>query len=315
MEKTDLDAINSTHGSDTDACFIEMLSLWLKQTKSLPTWSKMIRALKRPTVGFQHLAEKIEMKLNIVDKKRIEQFQFPFINEIAPNEESRKELEGRLRAQTKDIILEFNILIQQLFDTLEDQILIQNYSVQRLARYLRTYGAVNLESIDDVQSFIAERSSFFDYEILRYIIRLAGAERDKRNLQEYENHFKVYARRRVYECPSMISGASSENSDSQSSKLCIKLDSEYDKYTLNELKEFQYRLCNILNLPVCMLISIERGCLRLTFAIIHSEASFPLCKKQKARLIELGVLQLEYKEYTYSFQPNIEHKVQSMTLL
>ena len=30
LEITDLDAISKKHGSDTDACFAEMLTMWLK---------------------------------------------------------------------------------------------------------------------------------------------------------------------------------------------------------------------------------------------------------------------------------------------
>ena len=244
MKKNDLDAIKTTNGNDADACFREMLSLWLKQTKPLPTWSKMIRALKRPAVGFQRLAEDIEKKLT---KRYIELLPFSqhVIDMIVPDEENREELEGRLREQTKNIIREFNILKHRLFDTLEDQ----KYSIRRLARYLKDYGAENLESIDDVQDFIEKNSSFFDYNILRYMIHLAGTERDEQCLKKYEKRFKDYVRGRIYECSSMI-GASSRNPDSQSSKLCIKLDSEYTKVDPNKLKQFQCRLCNILNIPL-----------------------------------------------------------------
>ena len=307
-----------------------MLSLWLKQTSSLPTWSKMIRALKRPAVGFQSLAEEIEMKLNLVDKPSIEPFQFPHLDVIALDEHSREELEGRLRVQTRDIMDKFYHLQNQFFDTLQDQYLKkqtedQERFVKRLARYLKHYRTeeFNLTSIDDVQDFIEKKSSFYDYEILKYIIGLAGAERDKLNIQEYENRFWVYARRRVYECPSKIS-ASPMNPDSQteSSKLYIKLDSKYNisdsdlECTLDKVKQFQHRLCNVLNMPVCKLMSIERGCLRLTFAV-HSNATFQLSTKQRTDLMELGVLQLEYRDYVYRFsQLKIKHKVtQCMTTM
>lgn len=253
LEKTDLDAINLKNGSDTDACFGEMLSMWLKQTRSQPTWSKMIRALKTPAVGFQELAEHIEM--NSVTKQSVELHQFPHNNIMSEaDEENQEELEGRLREQTRDIIREFNILKQKLFDTLED------YTVQRLNRYLKVYGAENFKSIDDVQNFIEKNSSFCDYEIVKYIIHLAGAEKDEQCLQEYEKCFEVYAQSRVYkiQCPSTID-ASPTSPDSLSSKLCIKLDSEYDEVQRNpnKLKQLQCRLCNLLKIPVCKLVSIE----------------------------------------------------------
>jgi hypothetical protein len=75
LEKIDLDAISNTNGSDVDACFTEMLSMWLKQTKSQPKWSRMIKALKSRPVGFQQLAEHIGM--NSGTKKRDKLLQLP----------------------------------------------------------------------------------------------------------------------------------------------------------------------------------------------------------------------------------------------
>ena len=81
------------------------------------------------------------------------------------------------------------------------------------------------------------------------MIHLAGAERDKLCLRNYEKCFEAYARGRLYEHSSMT-GASPRNPDSQSSKLCIKLDSEYAKVDPNKLKQFQCRLYSILNIPL-----------------------------------------------------------------
>ena len=59
---------------------------------------------------------------------------------------------------------------------------------------------------------------------------------------------------------------------------------------------------------MCRLKVIERGRFKLTFIIQHiSEATFPLPTKQETKLVELGVLQLEYRKY--SFQMNMKHKV------
>ena len=92
---------------------------------------------------------------------------------------------------------------------------------------------------------------------MKYITCLAGAQRDKESLQEYEKHFEVYAQCRVYE--SQSPSTSPTNPDSQPSKLCIKLDSEYDKLQRDpdKLKQFQCRLCNLLKIPMSKLVSVE----------------------------------------------------------
>ena len=89
------------------------------------------------------------------------------------DEESLQESDGRWREQTKDIILEFNVLKHKLLDTLE------HCSYEKLAEYLEEYCTEKLESFDDVRNFIKSKSSFYDYEIVKYIICLAGEDSDK----------------------------------------------------------------------------------------------------------------------------------------
>jgi hypothetical protein len=242
LEITDLEAISKKNGSDTDACFTEMLSIWLKQTKSPPTWLKMIGALKYQPVGFQHLAEHI--KMNSLTRKRSKSLQLPLKGTIEPDEEGRDgpEFEGRLRAQTKHIKMKFNALECKLFDTLKD------YSFKKLAEYLKKYSTeVNIKSFKDVRDFIENKSSFYDYEIMEYIIHVAGTKDDKERLQQYENDFKDYAWER-FQSPS----TSPTTPDSQLSKICIKLDSEYGKlqHDPDKLMQLHCRLCNLLKIPM-----------------------------------------------------------------
>ena len=82
---------------------------------------------------------------------------------------------------------------------------------------------------------------------------------------------------------------------------CIKLDSKYNKYTVDELTDFQSRLCRILNRKVyaIRLLSAQRGCLKLVYAISNYvvNATFPLTEKQESELAALGILQLICNDY------------------
>ena len=60
LDVTDLTAIDATHRGDIGRCFIEMLTLWLKQVDPSPTWSAMVAALQEPIIGFGSLAEQVE---------------------------------------------------------------------------------------------------------------------------------------------------------------------------------------------------------------------------------------------------------------
>ena len=59
LAKSDLEAIQAKYKWDVDKCFTEMLCTWLN-TNPRPTLTKIIAALRQKTVGYHHLAEKLE---------------------------------------------------------------------------------------------------------------------------------------------------------------------------------------------------------------------------------------------------------------
>lgn len=199
---------------------------------------------------------------------------------------------------------EFHILINRFFDTLEDE----KRPIERLTRYLEKELCKEIvpqpKSIKEVQCIIDENSTFYDHHFLKYMIELAGMDDDKKGILEYEKRFKLYAERRVFECPCEF-GAKHTPTDTE---LHVKLDSNY-RYKLDELKEFQIRLCRILNVHVFItrLFSIEKGCFKLLFLLPqHIQASmFPLSKKQERKLDRLGVLNLSCSDYHF-IKPNLK---------
>ena len=262
--------------------------------------------------GLQKLAEEIEKQYVSINSNGssagVAKLSFPHIKEVAPDDHMREELEQRLRVETENIIQEFRILRHKLFDSLEDQ----KIAADKLVEYLEEEVGELLqqEVIDsepktfkDVKTFIKRNSSFYDYQLVKYMIKLTGTDKDKNQLKKYEKTFFHYAERRVCECPSKFS-----SSDDTSSELHVKLDSKYDECKLKELKNFQYQLQSILGISVyvCCLKSTDKGCTLLTFIIpyhIH-KAIFPLSAEQETSLLELGVLWLTCRDYHYSRPEN-----------
>ena len=309
--KTDLDAIEVAKGGNPKHCLTEMLTLWLKRVDPPPTWSALVTALKQPTTGFQQLAEEIEelytVKGNI--STEVAKLSFPHIKEVAPDERSREEMEYRLRMETKDIMQDFHVLRNKLFDSIEEQ----KIAVEKLVEYLEDEVSdlisqisrdVNSEplTLKGVKQIIKQNTSFYDYQLIKYMIKLTGRDEDNDRLEKYEKSFSAYAERRVYECPSVFS--TSDDHSINKSELHVKLDSMYDKCKLEELKDFQYRLWSILKISVhvCRLKSIEKGCFLLTFFIPHhlQNAVFPLSIKQENALLELGVRKITCGRYQFS---------------
>ena len=62
LDITDLTRIDATHRGDIGRCFVEMLTLWLKQVDPPPSWSAMVAALQDPIFDFGDIAEQVESK-------------------------------------------------------------------------------------------------------------------------------------------------------------------------------------------------------------------------------------------------------------
>ena len=89
----------------------------------------------------------------------------------------------------------------------------------------------------------------------------------------------------------------------------IKLDSYY-KCKLVELKEFQERMCHILQIPfyAAKLQCVKKGCFQITFLIpsIFQKTAFPLTTEQKSDLVKLKVLHLRCGKYQEVFGQGME---------
>lgn len=285
--KSDLDAIKERCGGNPDACFLEMLAEWLNKVDPRPTWSAMIAVLEKPAVGYQYLAEELKKK---------------FINEAStPMPEKKAALDGE--ELERELKREYGVLRNKFYDTLEDSEIQCPVMKKRLVRYLKDaktgVSENSFENIEAMEEFITHRSSFHDYQLLKYMIDLAGADENKSKLQEYERRFLDYAQCQVHECPSIMEGTSS-STDNSSSKLSVTLKLDSNQCTIKDIKSFQCRLGNILGISeyVCRLASVHivNGSLILTLAV-YQEVTFPFNEKQKADLKNLGVLELEYGDH------------------
>ena len=99
----------------------------------------------------------------------------------------------------------------------------------------------NAGSIEDVMWIIRNYFSFFNCSLIGHIVNGLGTDQDKVELQNYKKEFYEYSKRRVYECRhvyGLLSGADYTD-------LVWVIDSIYEKFTLSELKKFEYRLSRL----------------------------------------------------------------------
>ena len=301
LHKHDLDVIKKDNIGQSGECFTEMLTLWLKRGDPPPSLSALATALKQPTVDEPQLAEDIQCISAELTTEFID-LSFPLLETVVRDEHTKRELEGILQEESIRIIRKFRILRFKLFDLLEEK----NVAVDKLVEYLQEEITDPLLSearsitFEDVKKVIKRHTSFFDYELIEYIISLVGTDKDMEPFKKYEAAFIDYSKRRLYKCPATYGDQNTEGS-----LLHIKLDSKYDdsEWDLQDLKQFQYRLSSRFNRRVHIfhLKSIGIGCILVTFVIpLHiQEAIFSLTTEQERELAGSGILKLTCGEYTF----------------
>ena len=71
------------------------------------------------------------------------------------------------------------------------------------------------QNIDAIFDILRPHMTFFNYEILEFVIETRGSKEDKQALQKYLYDFQFFCRRSVFEVPKSIFGHSSEKAEQQ----------------------------------------------------------------------------------------------------
>lgn len=236
---------------------------------------------------------------------------FPLLESVDGLDRLQKEaLCAQLKRETKQIMMKFYALISEFYKSLKEK----NNAVDDLKTHLKVINAyanddrfqsVFLEqreklrqanTLNDLFDIIEVFCSFFNYDLIEYLIKFVGSNDDKMRLNNYKSDFAEYARRRVCESPPKTGACSAEQSN-----IYVKLESGFS--SLCDLREFRLKISEILSVSqyVIRLCCIEKGCIRLTFQIPHflKKELFPLTPKQEDRLKQLGATRVTCGDYEF----------------
>ena len=155
--------------------------------------------------------------------------------------------------------------------------------------------------------------SFFNYHIIEYIIKALGTEEDKAELQKYKDDFSQYAKRRIFECQSEFGPVS----DVHHADIFVKVDAQYENYTVAEIEVLRNKLSEILCVSsqgVLRLCRVEKGCFQLTFQVpsFVQHEIFPLSREQERALKAEGVIKLTCGGYQFpddAVQEKYQHDI------
>ena len=164
-------------------------------------------------------------------------------------------------------------------------------------------------TICEVFLVLNEYFSFFNYQLLQHIIKSLGTEEDKAGLQRYKEDFNQYAKRRVFECLPEFGPIS----DADHADIFVKLDSQYDNYTVAQIEGFRHKLSEILRVSfqgILRLCRVDKGCVQLMFQVpsFVQREIFPLSREQEKALLAVGVIMLRCGKYQFQVRlPVLPH--------
>ena len=254
---------------------------------------------------------------------------FPLLQDMVPSisSEDFKKLQTQLYSESVSLTETFGRMFNNFFKSLKDR----GITVEEIVADLKAFGAFSpvhkenqpllreeLERLDlattsiyEIKSIILDYCSFFNIRLFSSLVVSFGTEDDETQLEKYKVEFNQYAKRRIYECPSELGKLNTTNAI-----LTVKLDSQYEQCSLNQLKLLEADFCKILNITNLNLALVTSGCLRLTFQLpwFVQKKIFPLSKEQEEKLAELRVVGVicGHYHFTVKVQYNRGQKVYTL---
>lgn len=236
---------------------------------------------------------------------------FPLLAAKNLSESNRNMLDSHLYMQFCELSMKYASLTSSVRDSLKQQKITAAQLAEKLmdlvgfvplrqgneCRLLenRSPELKQAETTDEVFLILKEYHSFFNYELVKYIIEKLGTEEDKANLEKYVEDFTEYCKRSVFECPF----PSGSKTSPHFVDLVMKVDSEsmIKPYTLKAVELFRMQVSKLLQVTkyTLKLCNVEEGCLLLRFQIPRflKTVVFPLNSEQKKSLKDLGVIKME----------------------
>ena len=241
---------------------------------------------------------------------------FPYLNLSGLTHEQQQELRGRLRFESQEIMMQFQKLVSATMTSLKKR----RIPLTDIVSHIMTLGAFDqvydgpqvpafhhrykeLQAADAVSKIfliLKDYFSFFNYHIIEHIITMCGTKKDKRNLRRYSKTFNQYAKRRIFECHPQFGS----ESDTGHADVFVKVDSQYENYTVTEVERFRCQLSKLLHVSsqgVLRLCRVEKGCFQLIFQVpsFMQQKIFPLSREQERALAKERVIRLTCGQYQF----------------
>ena len=189
----------------------------------------------------------------------------------------------------------------ELFDGISQSLSLRGITTEQLARRVLSLGThksgnvqrplceehkrklVASTSIDNSFIILSDHVSFFNFELLAWIIKSIHlcTEEDRKQLQRYRERFEIFCRRKVFEIPfHALRPSIRDNKTRNRTHFAVLLTQDEDDPTLLDVDKARRKIATLLSLSAGTLHLewIDRGSLILVFSVPNfvAERLFPL---------------------------------------
>ena len=218
---------------------------------------------------------------------------FKYMRTSDLSESDKQRLIGRLEGESQSIRLEFATLVHATETELKQRNVAPKTLILKLSYYdtsLRSEFSTS-ETIEDIFFVANDYWSFFNYDLLEYVINIFTLT-SVTLLAQYIANFQEYCKRRLCECPSDVAGSFNESGR----RIVLKIDDKMSvqRSTLQDLRRLQDQASKVTGVNVMQLLKIEEGCLHLIYRIPHDSIEMInfLPPHKKLQLKEIGILSI-----------------------
>lgn len=213
--------------------------------------------------------------MNKVDKK------FPYYDPKPLDTANIKTEIKRLEEESRIIRMKFASLEMKAIVAIENS---RDASTEKIQVFFCHCGLKNLSKILKPQDSIKEATmkilkkrpwSFFDYILLeKFVGAFCSTHLDIfEDFNEFKLILKNFFEQRLYRVP--CGKLVEDCDDSDTSKICVKIDKELQKMTsIRKLEQLKYKLSEVLQIKHLLLLNVKEGCLELTFRAFCPVQSF-----------------------------------------
>ena len=213
---------------------------------STQAWTKDIVEMLQSSTGLKHVETGTRTQVVSTDNQSAMYLKRKSISEYSSNgeehtfsklnSEDKAELEAQLIISADSMRKKFASLLLSVINSFQHQgidprklataiLVLTEYDDPAVGKPLLERdkeALLKAQTIDHTFDILRPHMTFFNYEILEFLIEEMGLSNDKQNLQKFLQEFRRFCRRSVFEIPANVLGHSTEKVIDQQ-RFCVKI--------------------------------------------------------------------------------------------